>query len=103
MPNVIVPQVPKKVREVVTQTWQSEASLRLFLALLVLFVFVLPTLGLERRRLYTVLASSLVLICGVAIAWRRRTVFLLASGIAVVTLALKWAEVLAPAVVLGIW
>ena len=103
MPKVIVPQVPKKVREVVTQTWQSEASLRLFLALLVLFVFVLPTLGLERRRRYTVLASSLVLICGVAIAWRRRTVFLLASHIAVVTLALKWAEVLAPAVVLGIW
>jgi len=97
--------MPRKVREVISQTWQSEASLSLFLALLVLLVFVLPSLGLERKdeRLYGSLGTSVVLISGVAIAWRRRAVFFLASSIAVVTLFVKWAVLLSPSTTLGIW
>jgi len=97
--------MPRKIREVVTHTWQSEANLAFFFALLVLFIFVLPSLGLERKhqQLYGAVVSSLVLISGAAIAWRRRTVFLLASGIVIVALLLKWAGLLAPALRLGIW
>ena len=39
MHKVVKPQITKKVREVVTQTWQTEANLSFFLGLLVL-VFV---------------------------------------------------------------
>ncbi len=76
-----------------------------FLALLVLLVFVLPSLGLERKneRLYSAVVSSLLLFSGVAIAWRRRTVFFLASGVCVVALVVKWAALLYSTGALGIW
>ena len=85
--------MPRKVQDVIAHTWESQANLSLFLALLVLLVFVLPSLGLEGHdeRLYSNLATSVVLISGVAIAWRQRVVFLLASSIAVVTLSVRWA------------
>jgi hypothetical protein len=95
--------MPRRVRDAITQTWQSEANLSFFLALLVLLAFVLPCLGLERRRLYDNLAFSVVLISGVAIAWRRRAVFFLASFIALVTLLVKWTVVLSPSTGLGLW
>jgi hypothetical protein len=95
---------PRRVREVVAERWQSEANLTFFLALLVVFVFVLPSLGLERKheQLYGDVVSSLLLITGAAIAWQRRTVFFLAAGIVGVTVALKWAALLAPSAALGI-
>jgi hypothetical protein len=93
----------RKVREAITQTWQSEANLSFFLALLVLLAFVLPCLGLERRRLYNNLASSVVLISGVAIAWRRRAVFFLAASVTLVTLIVKWTVLLSPSITLGVW
>jgi hypothetical protein len=40
--------MPRKVREVIAQSWESQANLSLFLALLILLVFVVPSLGLER-------------------------------------------------------
>jgi hypothetical protein len=85
--------MPRKVREVIAQSWESQANLSLFLALLVLLVFVVPSLGLERadERLYSEFASSVLLISGVTIAWRRRVVFLLASSIGVVTIFVRWA------------
>jgi Ion channel len=85
--------MPRKVREVIAQSWESQANLSLFLALLVLLVFVVPSLGLERadERLYSEFASSVLLISGVTIAWRRRVVFLLASSIGVVTIIVRWA------------
>src|SRR5262249_6459991 len=105
MPKVIVPQVPKKVREVVTQTWQTEANLSVFLGLLVLAIFVIPSLGLERNdeRLYGNLVTSVVLVCGAAIAWRRRAVFIVTSCVAVVTLVARWSEFLSHNVPLGVW
>jgi len=97
--------MPRRIREVVTHTWQSEANLAFFFALLVLFIFVLPSLGLETKHelFYSDVVSSLVLISGAAIAWRRRTVFLLASGIVTLALLLKWVGLLAPVLRLGIW
>ncbi len=97
--------MPRKVQDVIAHTWESQANLSLFLALLVLLVFVLPSLGLEGHdeRLYSNLATSVVLISGVAIAWRQRVVFLLASSIAVVTLSVRWAAWLSPATNLRAW
>jgi Ion channel len=90
--------MPRNVREVIAQTWQTEANLSLFLALLLLLAFVLPSLGLERQdeRLYGNLATTVMLISGVAIAWRRRVVFFVASFIAVATLIVRWATLLSP-------
>jgi hypothetical protein len=97
--------MPRKVRDVIVQTWQSEANLSLFLALLVLLAFVLPALGLERQneRLYSNLATSVVLISGVAIAWRRRAVFFLAVSITVVTLFVRWTVLLSGNATRRIW
>jgi hypothetical protein len=105
MSKVIAPQIPKKVREVVTQTWQSEANMSVFLGLLVLVVFVIPSLGIERNdeRLYSNWGTSLLLVCGVAISWRRRALFFLASSVAVVTLVARWVDWLFPNTPLGVW
>jgi hypothetical protein len=96
--------MPSKVREAIAQTWQSEANLSIFLALLVLLIFVIPSLGLERadERLYGNLMTSVMLVCGVAIAWRRRAVFFLALSVTVVTLAARWADFLRNTP-LGVW
>jgi hypothetical protein len=105
MSKLVAPQIPRKVREVVTQTWQTEANLSIFLALLVLLIFVIPSLGLERsdERLYANLAISVMLVCGAAIAWRRRSVFFLASSVVLVTLVARWADFLFPNTPLGVW
>jgi Ion channel len=85
--------MPRKVRDVIAQSWESQANLSLFLALLILLVFVVPSLGLERRdeRLYSEVAFSVLLISGVAIAWRQRALFWLASCLGVVTIFVRWA------------
>ena len=66
MSKLVAPQMPRKVREVVTQTWQTEANLSVFLLLLVLVIFVIPSLGLERdnERLYGNLMTSVLLLAG---------------------------------------
>jgi hypothetical protein len=105
MSKVVAPQLPKKVREVVTQTWQTEANLSVFLALLVLVIFVIPSLGLERsaERLYGNLGTSVILVCGAAVAWRRRAVFIATSCVTVITLAARWVNFLTPNAPFGVW
>ena len=105
MSKAVAPQIPKKVREVVTQTWQTEANLSVFLGLLVLLIFVIPSLGLERNaeRLYGTLGTSVILVCGAAVAWRRRALFFVASSVAVVTLVARWVNFLFHDNPLGIW
>ena len=105
MSKAVAPQIPKKVREVVTQTWQTEANLSVFLGLLVLLIFVIPSLGLERNaeRLYGTLGTSVILVCGAAVAWRRRALFFVASSVAVVTLVARWVNLLFHDNPLGVW
>jgi len=105
MSKAVAPQIPEKVREVVTQTWQTEANLSVFLGLLVLLIFVIPSLGLERNaeRLYGTLGTSVILVCGAAVAWRRRALFFVASSVAVVTLVARWVDFLFHDNPLGIW
>jgi hypothetical protein len=91
--------MPKTLRGLVSETWQSEANLSFFLALLVLMVFVLPSIGFDQlhKGLYGDLASSVLLLSGAAIAWRVRWLFLAAISIVFVTLLARWAMWLYPA------
>ena len=61
---------PTKARDLIAQTWQSQASLSLFLVLLVISIFVLPAVGGQRVniKLASDIVGSLMLIAGVAIA-----------------------------------
>ena len=73
--------VREKARALITESWQSQANLSFFLALLVVVGFILPSLGFGKddERLYSDAAFSLLLISGVAIAWGRRWLFALSA------------------------
>jgi hypothetical protein len=63
-----------KTRDLLTRSWQSEANLSLFLFLLIVVGFVLPSLGFEKNNLplYADIAFTVVLVVGTAIAWGDR-------------------------------
>src|ERR1039458_2071302 len=63
--------VRDRARALITDSWQSQANLSLFLGLMVLIAFVLPSMGFGKGdiKLYSDVAFSLLLISGVAIAW----------------------------------
>jgi Ion channel len=97
--------VRDKARALITESWQSQANLSFFLALLVLVGFVLPSLGFGRddARLYSDLAFSLVLISGVAIAWGQRKLFPLAGFVGSAALAVRWMAYFTPTPALQLW
>src|SRR6516164_6948323 len=82
-----------KARDLLTRSWQSQANLSLFLLLLVLIVFLLPSLGFEKNSLhfYDDAATSVLAVVGTAIAWRNRKLFLLTSVAVIVAIALHHA------------
>jgi hypothetical protein len=79
-------------RDLFAFSWQSEASLSVFLILLVILGFVLPSMGFERHHfpLYADIAFSVVLIVGAAISWANRKLFVLTSLITIVALVVRW-------------
>ena len=97
--------VRDKARALITESWQSQANLSFFLALLVFVGFVLPSLGFGRddARFYSDIAFSLVLISGVAIAWGQRKLFLLAGFIGSAAVAVRWMAYFTPTPVLQLW
>jgi hypothetical protein len=86
------------IRERATRSWRSGTSLSVFLVLLIVVEFVLPSLGVERNnlQLYSDIAFSIVLIFGCAVAWENRRLFVLASIVSVAALAVRWLAWLAP-------
>ncbi|MGA7315959.1 MAG: ion channel [Silvibacterium sp.] len=68
-------------------------NLSIFLALLVVTVFVMPALGLgeRHRQLSSDLAYTVILVSGVAIAWGQRRLFTVALCFGVFSLCVKWA------------
>ena len=76
----------------------SEANLSVFLGLLILAAFVLPSMGLgeEDERLYFNIAFSVLLIFGVAIAFGQRKLFVLFSTVAAAALAVQWVALRVP-------
>ena len=97
--------VRAKARRVITDTWQSQANLSLFLGLIVLLGFVFPAMGFARDdfRLYSYLGFTLMLISGTAIAWGHRTLLLLAGFVSSATIAVFWMNLLRPSKILQIW
>jgi hypothetical protein len=86
------PEVSRRTRRRVLDTWQSEANLSFFLGLIVVMVFVLPLTNFvtERVNIYVDICFSLVLISGVILAWRRGWLFYLVLVTAIITLAVRW-------------
>ena len=94
-----------RARAMIRQSWQSQANLAFFLALLVTVGFVLPALGFGKddEALYGNLVYSLLLVSGVAIAWGRPRLFALAAFVASATFAVRWMAFLTPTHVLQVW
>ena len=94
-----------KARDLLVQGWRSEANLSLFLFLLILVGFVLPSLGSEKHNetLYSDIVFTVVLVVGSAIAWGDRRVFVLTSLVSIVTIAVWWATWWWPTNTLILW
>ncbi len=84
--------VREKARGLIKESWQSQANLSFFLGLLILVVFILPSMGfgIDDLKLYINVAFSLVLISGVAIAWGRWKLFSLAALVGSMALVMRW-------------
>jgi hypothetical protein len=97
--------MPKRVRDVFSQNWESGANLSFFLALLCLMVLVLPSMGFAKsdENLYSDIAASVTLICGAAIAWSNRLLFWATSVVVACSLVLKWAPRLFGGHAFGTW
>jgi hypothetical protein len=70
------------------ETAESRISISIFLVLLILMIFVLPSIGVgdENGSLYGVIVISVLLCSGVSIAWQRKGLFLLSGVLAVVAI-----------------
>ena len=97
--------VRPKAREFIAQTWQSQANLAFFLALLVITVFVLPALPVPRERIVAFgdIVYTFVVISGVAIAWGRKWLFTFAAIAAVPSLVMRWAAWARPEIANPVW
>ena len=84
--------VRKRAKGLITESWQSQANLAFFLALLILISFVLPSLGFGRDdvALYSNVGFTVMLLSGVALAWERRRLFVLVSLIGCTALVTRW-------------
>lgn len=84
--------VRPRARDLIAQTWQSQANLALFLLLIVVTVFILPAVNVERvhLRFFGDVVYSLLLVTGVAIAWGQRNLFAVAATVGAITLAARW-------------
>jgi hypothetical protein len=97
--------VSKKARGLIHDSWQSQANLSFFLALLVVTGFLLPSMGFAKHdlRRYSDIVFSVMLVSGVAIAWGRRKLFLLAGFISAVALVVRWLALWKESHTLQLW
>ncbi len=97
--------VRERARALITQSWQSQANLAFFLALLVALGFVLPVLGFGKNDeiRYSDFVFSLLLASGVAIAWGRPWLFGFAAFVGSATLAVRWMAFFTPTLALQVW
>jgi hypothetical protein len=82
----------RKAKGIIIDTWQSQANLSLFLMLLVLTAFVLPSMGFgkEDSRLYSNCAFTVLLLSGIAIAWGQWKLFIVSALVGGGALAVRW-------------
>ncbi len=94
-----------KARDLLVQSWESQANLAFFLALLVVCVFFLPSIGFgrEHEQLYSDFVYSILLISGVAVGWGRPLLFYPAALVALISLVVRWSAWGRPAVEFHPW
>ncbi len=82
----------RKAQGLISETWQSQANLSLFLALEILLTFVLPSLGFghDDVQLYGDCGFTVLLLSGITIAWGQRKLFILASVVGSAAIAARW-------------
>ena len=94
-----------KTRDLISQTWQSQANLSLFLLLLVGSIFVLPAMGRQRVniKLASDIVGSLMLSAGVGVAWGRRRLLTIGMAVAIPTLIFRWTAWASPGGFSPVW
>lgn len=104
-PRLAPSVVRQKAKAIISETWQSQANLALFLVLLVLIVFVLPVLGVGQQDLrhYGDIGFNLLLVSGVAIAWGHNALFLFSGAVASVAIAVRVMGWITPTQTLLLW
>jgi Ion channel len=97
--------VRAKARRVIADTWQSQANLSLFLAVLVAFSFVAPVLGFGHHniKLYADIGFTLMMVSGVAIAWGHPKLMTVAAIVGAVAVAYRWANFFRPSPTLQVY
>lgn len=97
--------VRQRARALIRETWQSQANLSFFLALLIAVGFVLPSLGFGKsdELLYSDFVFSLLLASGVAIAWGRSWLFPVGVFVGSAALAVRWMAFFTPTLALQVW
>lgn len=92
MPHTPAKTSHRSASRLVKETWEAQANLSFFLALLVLFVFVLPLTSVVENHLnvYVDIAYSIMLLSGVAIGWSRSWLFYLAVAVGAAGMAVRW-------------
>jgi len=97
--------VRRKAQAFIAESWQSQTNLAFFLALQIMLGLILPSLGFGKsdEQLYGDIGLSLMLISGVAIAWGRRWLFLLAGFFCSAAIAIRWIAFFTPTPKLLVW
>jgi hypothetical protein len=74
------------------ETLGSQINISIFLGLIILTVFVMPSIGLgdKHEKWYGDAAFSILIGAGTAIAWRRRGLFLFSALVGLITLSVRW-------------
>jgi len=95
----------KSVHHVVTRMQQPDYGLPVLLGLIILMAFVLPSLGLEgdNERLYSDVASTLMVVSGLVVVSGERRVFIVTAVIVLATALVRWTAWFYPPGALGAW
>jgi hypothetical protein len=87
------------------ETPESRISISIFLGLLILMIFVLPSIGFgdENGSRYGFIVISVLLCSGVSIAWQRRRLFLFSGVLAVVAISARFCAHRTPSHLWVVW
>jgi hypothetical protein len=87
------------------ETPESQVRISIFLGLLILTVFVLPSFGLgeDHGQLYSIIVSSVLYCSGISIGWHSRRLFLSSLLIVVVAIFAKLCALLTPSPFWMLW
>jgi len=92
-----------KTHDLLARSRQSQANLSVFLFLLILTGFVLPSIGIETSGSSDDIAFSVLAVVGSALAFGNRRLFSLTSPLCIVAIMLRWAAWWKPTNTIVLW